>query len=559
MQKILLFIFLFIGAVHQGMSQCEIENPSFEDWTLQPFELVDFNENVLASNDVFLPDSTTTLARFLFLLFGASLDPSIAAALESDPQGFIGMQQSTDATEGEFALQLQGGFGIDIADVYHVNDCVEVPDSFYLDVKHTGQEDDTLQIIVIYNEGLGFLPQDTSDLADFPAYVFTELTFTDDTEYERISLPVIENFDAAVDTFYYSILATTHNESFFTIDNLGTAMEMEEPTCEFDGMAPFSLSQLEPICICDGNEDIGSENAFLGDVIPSDEFPPVVVIVDENDDILFEGIEEMGQVFFEDDFCVEGDLFAVQILYNEDTDMIEADNLADFTGCFALSQRLPLEIITSEIPIPEASVDGEVVPIDDQLVLCKVDDLVEEFTFNNTTDLDVTWLLVQEVGDGSIVIDQWDHSETRVLENYDAGEYVLGAIAHAFEFPDFVGMVIDENTPFACWYISEDAYEITILDNGDAGCISSVQDDYILQSVKLLQNPVENRVILEVQQLNTDANIILRDLHGHIIEVKNYIQDANLIDFDTQNLVSGTYFISVNTHSAQATYKFVKI
>ena len=86
--------------------------------------------------------------------------------MEDDPQGFIGISQSDDASEGEFAVRLQGTPDLSVADIYSPNECTEVPDSFYFDIKHEnsgGITDDTLFVFLTFDLGLSPLPEDSTD------------------------------------------------------------------------------------------------------------------------------------------------------------------------------------------------------------------------------------------------------------------------------------------------------------------------------------------------------------------------------------------------------------
>jgi len=547
-------LLLLFTLSHMSFGQCEIDNPSVDTWTPQPIVIEDFSGNVL------LPDAATSAIRALFMFFGAAFDPAIGQILEDDPQGFMGIEQSADASEGDFAVKLQGGYDLNFADLYSVHDCTEIPDSFHVDIKHVGTEEDTISILAVYDVGLNELLQDTAQLSTYPAYVYEEFLFDDDVDYQTISLPVIENFEADVDTFYYLILSTTHNDSYFLVDNIRATGDTTMVACEFDNYPSFSLQQLDPICVCDGVDEEEPEGSFLLDVIPSDDYPPLVLILDENDVIQYISTDDITDLF-EDDFCTEDELFAVQVLYNDDFDFNSANELSDLIGCFALSEPLALETIyfdSEELNIT-MSENGEELPDLEEIVICPLDDIIPIYSFNNPTDLDMTWLVLD--AQTGFVFDQFDYTETRDFRDLPAGEYVTGGIAHPQgALSDLIGISIDEITEYPCWYPSQNFYLITVLENGDPGCISSTQDETILAAVQMQQNPVSDALVLSFSNdWSETATITVMNVSGQQMDVQKFENTPNQVTFDTESYPKGSYFVSIQSANKQATLKFVKI
>lgn len=228
MNKFLLLLVLAFSTTFLR-AQCDIDNNSFEDWTLQEItgSGVDFSE-------VLLPDSVAPAIRTLFWAFTgdqALIDSLIAV----DPIGFLGMEQSTDASDGNFALKLQSKYADvnEVADVYHFNSCSEVPDSFAVDIKHVGiGEDDIISMAVVFDQGLPSLFDEPGDNPYSGAVESLELT--DESEYARYVIPIEENFESEVDTFFYIIAAETTDSTYYLIDNV-----------EFIYKEPSSVSNAE--------------------------------------------------------------------------------------------------------------------------------------------------------------------------------------------------------------------------------------------------------------------------------------------------------------------------
>ena len=93
-----------------------------------------------------------------------------------------------------------------------------VSDSFHFDVKSEnsgGLTDDTLIVFMTFDLGLSPLPEDSTQLMDSPYSAYGEFIYDADPEYNAISLPINENFQQEVDTFYYLIFSATHDGSSF--------------------------------------------------------------------------------------------------------------------------------------------------------------------------------------------------------------------------------------------------------------------------------------------------------------------------------------------------------
>lgn len=536
--------------------QCDLENPSFEDWSLVPFEL-DPGNGTIYQNDLFLPDSTTSPIRILFIAFGSFGNPTYGQILESDPQGLIGINQSTDASDGDFAVKLQAGYDLPVADLYFPTACSEIPDSFSVDVKHVGAFEDTLSIFVVYDEGLGALPQDTSDLQNYPAYAFGSFYYDSDTPYHTVSLPIIENFDAPIDTFYYLILAETNDSSYFLIDNLQTVEGDDPVLCSFDNYPPFSLTQTDAVCLCDDlATNDGIEGTFFTDFVDQDTVPPAFLVVNASDEILYNSGQDFNALF-EVDFCPLEEMYLVQILYENEDDIggaIVGNNLSEITGCHAVSERLAINTIFEEFDF-EMTRNGEILYDQDTVVICPFDDILEVFDFTSSTNLVQTILILDE--DSEEVVHQFSNQDD--LSVLEPGDYVLGMIASKDSIPNYIGQVIEYSIIDPCFYASDNFYELRVLDLGEDGCLTYTEDPEVLSSLQIIQNPVSEVLDIRVAiELNKELELSIIDMNGRSLLKYDYNGINGDISIDVSSFASGVYFLHANSPDGSANFKFVK-
>jgi len=429
-----LVIIILFSLGHNVYSQCEIANPSFENWTVQALELE--TNNGTFTNDVNLPDDVVSVLRLFLLAFGAFFDSSIGQILVDDPVGFVGMEQSMDASEGNFAVKLQGGYDLNTSDIYSLNSCSEIPDSFFLDVKlvnHTGDIPDSLSIFLAFDQGLSALPETEEDAMNSPSSIFANLVYENDSTYHTIALPVIDNFDAVVDTFYYLIAATTHEESYFVIDNLRFVNDTE-PACEVTVEA--TVEEDYNICMCDDRKDF-----YFTQTASTSAENAVHVILDENN--IIQNIGDPELPYFSEDICFEGSVQYTFLGYEGDIVGLELGaNFDDLIGCFEYS---PVETISSNI-IEDLSFtmarDGVDLPDEDEISICTLDNVTETFSFSSPSTFNSTCFLFNM--DTDIIVLQFDIEETTSFLDIDPGVYVLGVLYHDADIiPDFVGEDID--------------------------------------------------------------------------------------------------------------------
>lgn len=239
MKNLLLSLILLISNLVIVNAQCEIDNPSFEDWGDVLFE-----GTGIIPTDIFMPDSITTPVRFIFWVFESA--SVINPILTSDPQGFIGLDQSTDATEGDFAVELQANYGSinPAADIFSLQECFVVPDSFAVDIKHVGEgSNDRLQIYLMFSDTLQSLPYGPGDLVEFPSSGYRSIFKNTESPYERFTIPIKENFPADVNSFYYDIVAQTSDSTAFLVDNLELIYNDPSPTLDQEILSSIKILQ----------------------------------------------------------------------------------------------------------------------------------------------------------------------------------------------------------------------------------------------------------------------------------------------------------------------------
>ena len=555
MKSILTTIVFFAAMTKMSFAQCNIPNESFENWITETLVIQGPAGEVSA--EAMIPDSITPFLRFFLIGFAAAFDQSIAQIVEDDPQGFLGVSQSTEASEGDFALQLQGGYDFNDADIYGINGCTEIPDTFYLDVKtqnQNGPDPDTLSVLLIFDEGIAPLPGNETEILNSPGGVFREYVYTVDTEYHTVAIPIMKNFDAPVDTFYYNIIATTHNGSSMLIDNLRFENEDSE-TCMFENSTPFSITGIpQHICFCDEFEEGIILDAPLN---TSDMYSTNLIALGANDDILYVSEFDSGG-FDEDDFCPDDVLNLVEIHYTDLTGLQSGSRIIDLVGCFELSEKLPLQgTFVEEF---EIQLLNGTTPVEDDFVqVCLIDDIIEVFTFEFTPELNYVLLAIDE---DETVIEQLDNQNMTAFENLTPGQtYDVGIVQHTGVIPNLVG----QNTlaifqTGECVYPSANSYEVQIFDN-EGSCISSTQDPAIFDAIQFMENPVSDilSVSLKGLQNQDQLQMSITNSNGQLIRLVNLDGMTETYNFHTSSLSAGVYFFSIQSESAQATKRFVKL
>jgi len=532
---------LFICSFGFAHGQCEIPNGSFEDWITTDFALPDENgEDVVA--DVMLPEGVTSVIRFLFIAFSAAFDPSFSLLLENEAQELIGISQSDDASDGDFAVKLQAGYDIEQADIYGVFGCTEVPEQFNLDIKHFGDSNDSLTVIVIFDEGLGALPETEEDLAAVPAYVSASLGFNSNTDYETITLPVIENFEADVDTFYYLIIAETSETSYFLVDNVN--FEDDNSGCQV--FAPeIALSNEEgPICICNN----------LNVPVPLDYetelgFTYKSVILDEDGTIV-----SVGTTDFYDNLCYPTDNLSVIVIAHLGPlqGLDEGNNIDGLEGCYEISNELALE--TYSLPKFEFNVFMDGVQQDENISICLLDDIIETFSFSTDVEIENIAIVLINDDDEITAVRIDDINETTEFMNVAPGSYTMGAVSYDGSFNLEVGQDADDITYEGCFSVSDDVYEVDVLGPDDL-CVTDVEEIY---SGKLSIRPNYSSGLFEIDNPNNESyHFVVRDISGKSVLSSNNNLNGNLIDLT--RFSSGLYVISFNIDGFIHQEKIIKI
>ncbi|MEM9544540.1 MAG: T9SS type A sorting domain-containing protein [Bacteroidota bacterium] len=532
---LLIFSFGFANA------QCEIENGSFEDWIETEFILPD-GMGGEASGDVILPEGCTPLLRLLFLGFSAAFDPAIGQLLENQAQELSGIIQSTDASDGEFAVRLEGGFGLDVADIYRFQACSEIPGFLNLDVKHVGETNDTLRIFGVFDEGLGAIPQDEEDILTYPAVAAFEAVINTNTEYSTISIPVVQNFDVPVDTFYYVIFTESFDDSYFLVDNV--RFSEDDTICDIPTPVVSLLDEEAPTCVCHG-----LEVSFLIEYMEDPAFQYNELIINED------GIIESIDVFDKGnhgEFCsFSENLRLVVIAYEGDVDgLLEGSNVSDLMGCFELSNEISIETTT----FPEFSFN---VFIDDEMQgenisICLLDEVIEVLSFSAIPTVDNVSIFLIDVSTEIVVLRIDDINETTTLPDINPGEYFLGVVGYDEAFNLEVGQTTEDISFEGCFSIPEDEYIITVLGEGN-DCTTDVEEIY---SGNLSIRPNYSSGLFEVYNPNSETyRFVVRDITGKVVTMPN--NTSNQIDL--REFTDGVYIVTFDIEGYVHQEKIVKL
>ena len=533
-------IILFVFSVGFANAQCEIINGSFEEWIETEFILPD-GMNGEASGDVMLPVGGTPFIRLLFISFAALFDPSYALLLETEAQELSGISQSTDATDGDFALKLQAGYGVEIADYYSVTSCSEIPEEFNFDVKHVGEANDTLTAFVIFDQGLNPVPETQEDFDSIPAFATTQIVFSADSEYETVSLPVIQNFEAVVDTFYFVFISVTSDDTYFLIDNVN--FENDNSGCEV--VAPtISLDAEDPTCICHGL-DVTFELEYAED--PAFQYNELII----NQDGIIESVDDFVRGTH-NEFCSSSESLSIAVIaYEGDIEnLFEGANISDLSGCYELSNVVPIQTTT----FPEFSfnlfVDGELQ--DEEISICLLDAMIEVFSSSAVPEVDNVAIFLVNEDTGLVELRIDDIDDTTTLPDIEPGEYVLGVVGYDEAFNLEVGQGAQDITFDGCFSIPEETYEIIVLGEED-NCISDVENIY---AGNLSIRPNYSTGIFEINNPNNESyQFVVRDITGKMV----FAQNSNATQIDLTGFANGVYVVSFDIEGNIHQEKIVKL
>ena len=256
MKKLFTLLFTIIISYH-SYSQCEYlggDMETFVDLTAACDE-----SGTLAPGTIIAPANHTSLFRLLTLFFaGFFIEPGTPEYEELWGFG-LGLNMSDDAFTGDAALQIGGDVNVNLADLFAVNACTEIPSGFKFSYKHIGEGADTLSIIVLINEGaLESLPETEEDIMATPAYATWDIVVdSTESEYTTVTVPIIDNqAGVAIDTAASFIIVSgdveylmTGNQSHFLIDAVSYTNESAPVDNDMDGF-------LSDVDCDDSNADI---------------------------------------------------------------------------------------------------------------------------------------------------------------------------------------------------------------------------------------------------------------------------------------------------------------
>ncbi len=219
MKKTLLLSILFFIVSLSAKAQCEYINGDFETWTFETLEIEPL------TSEAWLPENHLSAIRLVINLINVTFGiPPFEDMFLNDPQRFLGLERSTDASSGEYAIKLYSDTLQNFTDLVSVVACNEVPDSFRFDLKHVGNTGmDTIYVYGAFDEGTPAIPADFSQahLDTIPAVFVDSLIFTSDSAYTTYTIPVLVNDDMVqTDSFTLFVFATTTGDNYYLLDNI---------------------------------------------------------------------------------------------------------------------------------------------------------------------------------------------------------------------------------------------------------------------------------------------------------------------------------------------------
>ena len=218
---LLIFCFGFNVALQ---AQCEIVNNSFEDWVDVTLDID--TSGTLEPETIFLPENYASAFRLFFAtfgqLFGGVTDQNLA-------ENYFGIQRSDDASDGNFSMQIGGNSVFSLADALTVFECDgNVPSRFAMDIRHEGDVEDTLTILLTLGDN-PVIPQTQEDLDAAAGSAAANLTIAQDSgPWNTFELEITDNANGiSADSVFIGFIVSSNDaqiaageESFFLIDNL---------------------------------------------------------------------------------------------------------------------------------------------------------------------------------------------------------------------------------------------------------------------------------------------------------------------------------------------------
>lgn len=220
-------IFLLFFASYAFAQPCSIPNGSFESWEDLTSE---FDESgILPPGTIELPEGYIGFFRLFFSSFLDLFEVLSGEELIEASTDFFGLYQFSDATAGDFSMQMLPNEEFPFVDAFTAFECGgELASSFCFDVKHVGDISDTLTILGIFDEGAN-LSSDEEDLMDVSGYFIVDnVILSGDSDWTTYNIPIIDNMngvspDTAVLFLYMASdqnLLSAGEESYFLIDNM---------------------------------------------------------------------------------------------------------------------------------------------------------------------------------------------------------------------------------------------------------------------------------------------------------------------------------------------------
>ena len=253
MKIITTLLFLLFTLFSYSQTPCPIPNGSFESW-IDVTE--DFDETgELPDGTIMLPENYFGLFRFFLSSFTEIFEVLGGEDLIEASSMFFGLYQSTDASEGNFSLQMQSDDQFPFVDAFIGMECTgdELPSSFNFDLKHVGGGADTFSLFGTFSDESS-LAIDEYGLQDASAFfVIDSIVMDGDSEWTSFNIPVVDNMNGISPDSVVIFMFVTSNEdslaagveSYFLVDNLNFQLETVLPLATTSVAAEFNNTHNE--------------------------------------------------------------------------------------------------------------------------------------------------------------------------------------------------------------------------------------------------------------------------------------------------------------------------
>ncbi len=208
-------------------AQCDFEGGDFETWTDLSAQL----DPAFEAGTLLVPDAISSIFRFSEL---NALDMNYVSEIQAStlsPEekalAVFGFAQVTDADKGDFAVKISGNEKLPETAFALIGLCGSTPLTANFRLKHTSDMTDSIDLLVIVHQNLGFLDVGGLDADTLAAFGTLQLFADEDIpEYLDVEMElVLANPNATADSIYMEIVVESEigeggETGSYTLDNI---------------------------------------------------------------------------------------------------------------------------------------------------------------------------------------------------------------------------------------------------------------------------------------------------------------------------------------------------